>query len=849
MRKAFVGVVSLAVLVAVIQTWAQAPQEKYSDPSQFHLSEPGVPIAGIPVEEALKIYERHAEKLRQLPGAVSVSFMAEGLMVATANPAALPPAVEGLPVFAVPPVDPRAAGGLDYALSNPPPPPAPEPPHGQHIPRPVECPSYTHFDPEAGRCRLNEPRPPEPDRPTVQLIPPPPGVVVLRPNQAPEHADSCPPGFQELKGGNNWRFCDDPNNPQEIPPLWVPPINGIPYEKALEIHNRHVNKLVLLPGVDGAGMGIDGIYVNTKNPELLPKEVEGVPIKPLPPLGGGRTRSHSSATPLRPLRGALEVGQLYGGTLTGIVLSDGKPWLVFPSHMLSRCGSDSRCPPGSPLSSCEHYLAQGQLVQPWSVSSPPSVGYIQRWTRLVPDVVDQFGVVIAITPREDVAAAFMDINTVEGDGSLSASRQVEVSNASPPAPFLGTPASPVASTPGMTVRAKLRSAITGTRGSHEFQLRIDRVNLTVPQIFTDCISTRFTLASQTEYTMLDPYIFQDGDSGAPIFDSSERIIGTFNASRNPPNEHIGWGTNVNAIRSVLNYDTWYGTDTVNDNSIGTFYTPTAGWTIDNGNGKWDGPNCLNVTDTTPTDDHCFTYGTPNSDRPVTGDWNNDGSVTVGVYRTTTNPQQFLLRDANSAGAEDYPPISTGPPSFGYKPVAGKWNGVNQTAKVGIFNPGTAPGSQRGFYLDNGDKIINGCPGPDHCFFTGSITLAEDLPIAGDWDNNGSVTIGVFRPSTSTFYLSNADPAALPDNSQLTSWNLVIPAGSPSFGYLPAVGDWTGPSGQIKTKLGVFRPSTGTWYLDNGNRSFPGCAEDQCPSAFGGPNQLPVSFGKTKIKAN
>ncbi len=31
-------------------------------------------------------------------------------------------------------------------------------------------------------------------------------------------------------------------------------------------------------------------------------------------------------------------------------------------------------------------------------------------------------------------------------------------------------------------------------------------------------------------------------------------------------------------------------------------------------------------------------------------------------------------------------------------------------------------------------------------------VVGDLPIAGDWNNNGASEIGVFRPSTHTFYL-------------------------------------------------------------------------------------------------
>jgi hypothetical protein len=31
-------------------------------------------------------------------------------------------------------------------------------------------------------------------------------------------------------------------------------------------------------------------------------------------------------------------------------------------------------------------------------------------------------------------------------------------------------------------------------------------------------------------------------------------------------------------------------------------------------------------------------------------------------------------------------------------------------------------------------------------------LTDDLPVSGDWNNDGKSEIGVFRPSTRTFYL-------------------------------------------------------------------------------------------------
>jgi hypothetical protein len=365
MRKTIVGAVSLAIVIVVMQTWAQAPPGKYSDPSRFHLAKPEVPIAGIPQDEALKIYERQAEKLRQLPGAVSVSFMAEGLMVGTANPAALPAAVEGLPVFAVPPVDPRAAGGLDYALSNPPPPYAPPPPESPTVNEPLpppECPPGTYLKPGEGRCRRLNPPPIANIEP--KLLPPPPGVTVLKPGKVRERADTCPEGFEEVEGYGGWRFCVNPRNPEKIPPLWSPPVAGIPYEEVIEIHKRHVEDLANLLGVESVGLQDDGIHVFTKNPEVVPKSAEGVPIIVHPATGRKiKLLNHTYNIPVRPLHGAILIGGAGYGTLTGVTLSDGHPWLIFPAHIAGTCNI---VPP---------YSASGSVPLKWSKFRLISLSY------------------------------------------------------------------------------------------------------------------------------------------------------------------------------------------------------------------------------------------------------------------------------------------------------------------------------------------------------------------------------------------------------------------------------------------------------------------------------------------
>lgn len=109
---------------------------------------------------------------------------------------------------------------------------------------------------------------------------------------------------------------------------------------------------------------------------------------------------------------------------------------------------------------------------------------------------------------------------------------------------------------------------------------------------------------------------------------------------------------------------------------------------------------------------------------------------------------------------------------------------------------------------------------DGCFRFGN---PSDIPVTGDWNGDGVVTPGVFRPETGTWYLSN-DPAA-------RTVDVVIQFASP--GDLPVTGDWNNDG---RTGIGVFRPSTGTWYLRNTLSS--GQAEGAF--RFGSPGDQPVA---------
>jgi hypothetical protein len=869
-KKALAVTAFLGTSLFLAYAVAQQATPKGEPPQKFQLATPGVPIAGIPHDEALKISERHVKELYNLPGVISVSFTAEGLVVETFKPEVLPPSVEGLPVIPIPPIAKNAAAGLLEPLPTSPPEPVPPeaPPPVVEAPEPPEepCPPGTHREAPHSRCRYDNP-PPEviEDSGSSDLLPPPPGVIVLRPEKVREQAESCPENFQEVKVYNNWRFCIDPLRPEPIPPLMAPPIAGIPFEEAQAIHLRHIDELGKLPGVDAVGLGAHGINVYTTNPAVVPKAVEGLPIIVKPPIGPVFLRAHTDYSEVRPLHGAVGVASPGFGkeSLTGIVLSDGKPWLVFPAHFLSTCKDTAPCPTNLPLNLCSHYSSSGPRInQPFSSST--FVGYAQRWTPLDPNVFDVAGNLLhASIPSLDLGAAFMDSDTTEGNGSLSADRSVEISSVTPrTTPFSGAVVPPIVSS---TNRVYMRTASVGKPdGSHEYEMRVTHINVDKTDVRHGCLGTdnqnrqqSITLTGQTFYTVTSPYGIVDGDSGAPVFDANQNLIGMINGSGPAGYNHLAFGTSATHMKDALKFDAWYGTQTVNDNSIGLFRPSNALWSRDNGNGKFDGCGAEANEANATTKDYCYgVFGAPGkNDIPVTGDWDGNGSITPGVYHTdptacpnppppTTPSQCFRISNSVSPPLATSFTLLTAGTAIGYKPVVGKWVGppqyLNRT-KLGVFS------SQSGiWYLDNGDGIVQGCS-VDYCPNTSSWTQLNDLPIAGDWDRNGTVTIGVFRPSNGNFYLSNTQLGVGVQPSLDPFYTTA--AAAPNSGYIPVVGNWTGTPGD---KLGLFSPAIVRWYRDNGNRIWPSCTEDQCTTALnyeGFAGDQPAVFGKTTVRGN
>jgi hypothetical protein len=241
---------------------------------------------------------------------------------------------------------------------------------------------------------------------------------------------------------------------------------------------------------------------------------------------------------------------------------------------------------------------------------------------------------------------------------------------------------------------------------------------------------------------------------------------------------------------------WEGSGT---DKVGLFRPSDRTFYLDyDGSGTWNGCGI----------DSCLTIGL-SGDTPLVGDWSGSGKAKIGAFRPTDG--MFYLdvgRIGLWDGCDSDKCIPIG--MSGDKPIVGDWYGTG-SSKVGAFRP-----SDGTFYLDyDGSGTWDGCA-IDRCL---KIGLSDDIPLVGDWNGSGTDKVGVFRPSDGTFYL---------DYNGNGAWDGCGTDRCLQIGMLndiPLVGDWNASG---TSKVGAFRPSDGTFYLDyNGNGAWDGCGTDRC----------------------
>jgi len=123
------------------------------------------------------------------------------------------------------------------------------------------------------------------------------------------------------------------------------------------------------------------------------------------------------------------------------------------------------------------------------------------------------------------------------------------------------------------------------------------------------------------------------------------------------------------------------------------------------------------------------------------------------------------------------------------PLAGDWTGKGYKS-IGLYNPSTAT-----FYLRNSNTSGS-------ADITAVFGNANWVPLVGDWNNDGKDTIGVYDPSAARFYLSNDN------NTPHQDYSAVFGSGG---NWVPLAGNW---DGYLSTTIGVYNPSTASFYLSN-----------------------------------
>ena len=190
-------------------------------------------------------------------------------------------------------------------------------------------------------------------------------------------------------------------------------------------------------------------------------------------------------------------------------------------------------------------------------------------------------------------------------------------------------------------------------------------------------------------------------------------------------------------------------------------------------------------------DYTFWYGVP-GDVPLLGDWDGDGWDTPGMYRPT-NGFAYLTNDLPPDGG-----VGFGDPALtfffgnpGDQVFVGDWDS-NGTDTLGINRNG------RMFLANTNATVV-----ADRDYWFG---VRTDTAFGGDADGNGEDSVFLFRSSTGFVYYNLVNPG---DSGGVSATAGEFFFGNPNDRLV--IGDWDGDGDD---SAGVFRPSEGMIYLRN-----------------------------------
>jgi len=205
----------------------------------------------------------------------------------------------------------------------------------------------------------------------------------------------------------------------------------------------------------------------------------------------------------------------------------------------------------------------------------------------------------------------------------------------------------------------------------------------------------------------------------------------------------------------------------------------------------------------------FYFGNP-GDIPMIGDWDCNGTETIGIYRQSNG--QIYLRNWNSQGGADLSFFFGNP---GDVPIVGDFDG-DGCDTVSVYRPSTST-----IY------IVNRLPGNGGSLGAADFSYAfgnsGDKPIVGDFDGDGYDTIAMFRPSNGVIYFRNSHGAGGAEYQFYYG----------SSGDQMLAGAWADQGHETPT---AYKPSNAVFYFRYSNTQ--GTANAQL--AFGNPNWIGVS---------
>lgn len=196
------------------------------------------------------------------------------------------------------------------------------------------------------------------------------------------------------------------------------------------------------------------------------------------------------------------------------------------------------------------------------------------------------------------------------------------------------------------------------------------------------------------------------------------------------------------------------------------------------------------------------FGSPGTTMtPVVGIWLDDTRVTgLGLWEQNSGTLgTFFVKDDPTASgpADDSTVLSIEPSVSGSTPpipLAGHFGGADVPG-VGYYYPDAGV-----FVID----VTPGSPTTIEPFLFGPVSAGNIYPVVGDWNGDGTDTVGVYDATTGVWFLTNSMQGGNATGFQF---------GPPASGWIPVTGNWDLVGGD---SVGFYDPVNALFRLKNTN---------------------------------